>query len=97
MEEAIKKSRRGFAAMDKMRQVEIASKGGRCAHERGTAHRFDSAQAAMAARKAHELGSAHEFTTDEARTAGRKGGIARAVKLRAQNRLASAAPTEMAS
>jgi general stress protein YciG len=90
MDEPIKNSRRGFAAMDKTMRVEIASKGGRCAHEKGTAHEFDSAQAATAARRAHELGCAHKFTTDEARTAGRKGGIARAARLRAQNRLACA-------
>ena len=84
MEEPIKKSCRGFAAMDKGRQVEIASKGGRCAHERGTAHRFDSAQAAAAARRGHELGCAHEFTPDQAKGAGRKGGMARAALRRMQ-------------
>ena len=89
--EEIKKSRRGFAIMDKTRQREIASKGGRVAHDRGTAHHFDSTQAALAARKAHELGAAHQFTSDEARAAGRKGGFARAAKLRAQLHVASSA------
>ena len=76
--EETKKSLRGFASMDKAKQREIASKGGRAAHERGTAHEFDTAEAAMAARKGHERGTAHEFTSEEARIAGRKGGMARA-------------------
>jgi len=80
MEESIKKSRRGFATMDKLKRSEIASRGGRLAHERGTAHEFDSPQATMAARRGHELGKAHEFTPEEARAAGYKGGLARAAR-----------------
>jgi general stress protein YciG len=72
------RSLRGFASMDKNRQREIASRGGRAAHEKGTAHEFNSTEASMAAKKGHERGTAHEFTTDEARVAGRKGGMARA-------------------
>lgn len=45
------KQRRGFAAMDEDRQREIAAKGGRIAHERGTAHEFDSEEAREAGRK----------------------------------------------
>ena len=78
MENDMRKSSRGFASMDKSRQREIASKGGRAAHERGTAHEFDSSEAATAARRGHARGTAHEFTSDEARIAGRKGGLARA-------------------
>jgi general stress protein YciG len=44
-------SRRGFAAMDKEKQREIASKGGKAAHEKGTAHEFSSEEAAAAGRK----------------------------------------------
>ena len=73
------RSLRGFATMNKERQREIASRGGRAAHERGTAHEFDSMEASMAARKGHEHGTAHEFTPEEARIAGRKGGLARAL------------------
>lgn len=73
-------SRRGFASMDKQRQKAIARKGGMIAHERGTAHKFNSTEAAQAAKMGHQLGSAHEFNTEEARVAGRKGGIARALK-----------------
>jgi len=76
------KSLRGFASMDKSKQREIASKGGRAAHEKGTAHEFDSGEASVAAKRGHEKGTAHEFTPEEARVAGRKGGLARAAKRR---------------
>src|SRR4051795_3141943 len=72
------RSLRGFASMDKEKQRMIASKGGRAAHEKGTAHEFNSSEASMAAKKGHERGTAHEFTPEEARIAGRKGGLARA-------------------
>lgn len=73
------RSLRGFASMDKEKQRQIASKGGRAAHEKGTAHEFNSSEASMAAKKGHERGTAHEFTPEEARIAGRKGGLARAM------------------
>jgi general stress protein YciG len=44
-------SKRGFASMDEAKQREIASKGGKAAHEKGTAHEFDSQEAAEAGRK----------------------------------------------
>jgi general stress protein YciG len=72
------KSLRGFAAMDKEKQRAIASKGGKAAHARGTAHEFTPEEARAAGRKggqaAHAKGTAHEFTPEEAREAGRKGG-----------------------
>lgn len=37
--------------MDAEKQREIASKGGKAAHEKGTAHEFDSAEAREAGRK----------------------------------------------
>ena len=71
---------RGFASMDPARQREIASQGGKAAHEKGTAHEFTSEEARAAGSKggkaAHEKGTAHEFTPEEAREAGRKGGQA---------------------
>ena len=45
------RSMRGFATMSKDRQREIASRGGRAAHEKGTAHEFDSEEAREAGRK----------------------------------------------
>ena len=44
------KSRRGFAAMSPERQREIASQGGRAAHQNGTAHQVTSEEAARAGR-----------------------------------------------
>jgi general stress protein YciG len=44
-------SNRGFASMDPQRQREIASQGGRAAHEKGTAHEFSSEEAREAGRK----------------------------------------------
>lgn len=84
--EARIKSLRGFASMDPERQRAIASKGGRVAHKKGTAHEFNSAEASAAAKIGHVRGTAHEFNKDEARVAGRKGGLARAANrlLRAQ-------------
>jgi general stress protein YciG len=70
--------KRGFAGMDAEKQREIASKGGRAAHAKGTAHHFTPEEARVAGRKggqaAHAKGTAHEFTPEEAREAGRKGG-----------------------
>lgn len=43
--------RRGFAAMDRERVKQIASKGGRAAHAAGTAHQFSSDEARVAGRK----------------------------------------------
>jgi len=64
--------------MDAAKQREIASKGGKAAHAKGTAHEFTSEEARAAGRKggqaAHAKGTAHEFTPEEAREAGRKGG-----------------------
>lgn len=42
---------RGFAGMDPERQREIASEGGRAAHQSGNAHEFTSEEAREAGRK----------------------------------------------
>jgi general stress protein YciG len=47
-------SKRGFASMDPSKQREIASKGGRAAHSKGTAHEFTSEEARVAGRKGGE-------------------------------------------
>ncbi len=44
-------SARGFASMDPEKQRQIASKGGKAAHEKGTAHKFTSEEARAAGRK----------------------------------------------
>lgn len=45
------KEDRGFASMDPDKQREIARKGGRAAHEKGTAHEWTSDEARNAGRK----------------------------------------------
>src|ERR1700682_1687275 len=41
----------GFASMDRNRQRDIASKGGKAAHQKGTAHEWTSEEARDAGRK----------------------------------------------
>ena len=45
------KEDRGFASMDRAKQREIASKGGKAAHAKGTAHEWTSEEAREAGRK----------------------------------------------
>ena len=45
------KEDRGFASMDRNRQRDIASKGGKAAHQKGTAHEWTSEEARDAGRK----------------------------------------------
>ena len=47
----IRKARRGFASMSAEKQREIASKGGRAAHAKGTAHEWSAEEARRAGRK----------------------------------------------
>jgi general stress protein YciG len=53
-----RRSPRGFAAKDPQRQREIASLGGRAAHQSGHAHEFTSEEARAAGRKRHASSSA---------------------------------------
>lgn len=67
-------AKRGFAAMDENQQREIASKGGQAAHQKGTAHEFDSEEARRAGQKGGEVVSRNrEHMAD----IGRKGGESR--------------------
>ena len=45
------KEDRGFASMDRVKQRDIASKGGKAAHQKGTAHEWTSEEAREAGRK----------------------------------------------
>ncbi|AFZ17270.1 KGG domain-containing protein [Allocoleopsis franciscana] len=65
------KSKRGFASMDEDKQREIASKGGKAAHEKGTAHEFTSEEAREAGRKGGETVSQDRKHMSEI---GREGG-----------------------
>ena len=62
---------RGFASMDREKQREIARKGGRAAHEKGTAHQFTSDEARAAGRKGGERVSSNR---DHMSRIGRLGG-----------------------
>jgi general stress protein YciG len=50
-EVSVAKEDRGFASMDRAKQKEIASKGGKAAHQKGTAHEWTSEEAREAGRK----------------------------------------------
>jgi general stress protein YciG len=52
---AERKERRGFASMSPEKQREIASKGGRAAHEKGTAHEWTTDEARSAGRKGGQV------------------------------------------
>ena len=80
------KSKRGFASMDASRQREIASKGGRAAHAKGTAHEWTSDEARTAGRKGGEV-----VSRDRAHMAaiGREGGESRGAKNRRRQSAAS--------
>jgi len=83
-------SKRGFASMDPSKQREIASKGGRAAHSKGTAHEFTSDEARVAGRKGGEA-----VSRDRAHMAaiGREGGHSRGARARA----AAANPNNLSS
>jgi general stress protein YciG len=86
-------SKRGFASMDAAKQREIASKGGRAAHAKGTAHEFTSDEARVAGRKGGEA-----VSRDRAHMSaiGREGGHSRGRSRQSvqQNTSASGADTE---
>jgi general stress protein YciG len=73
-------SKRGFASMDAAKQREIASKGGRAAHAKGTAHEFTPDEARVAGRKGGEA-----VSRDRAHMSaiGREGGHSRGARARA--------------
>jgi general stress protein YciG len=75
-----KKSNRGFASMDPAKQRQIASKGGRAAHEKGTAHQFSATEAREAGKKGGGTVSQDRHHMAEI---GRIGGQARGRKQRA--------------
>ena len=61
-----RKSKRGFASMDKERQLQIASLGGRRATELGKAHRWTSEEASLAGKiggKASKKGKKYKKIT----------------------------------
>jgi len=65
----VAKEDRGFASMDRNKQREIASKGGKAAHQKGTAHEWTSDEAREAGRKggmaSHRRKQQEQSTTNE--------------------------------
>jgi len=53
--EVFRAVRRGFASMSPDKQREIARKGGRAAHEKGTAHEWTPEEARAAGRKGGQI------------------------------------------
>ena len=51
IESGVVKRKRGFAVMDREKQREIASRGGKAAHLKGTAHEWTGEEAKEAGRK----------------------------------------------
>ena len=59
-------SKRGFSSMDPLKQREIASKGGKAAHQKGTAHEFTTEEARAAGRKGGAASRAKRSAQGEA-------------------------------
>jgi hypothetical protein len=68
---------RGFASMDPARQREIASEGGKAAHQKGTAHEFTSDEARRAGSMSHgnrQSAEASSRTASSTRSKAEQGG-----------------------
>ena len=76
---------RGFASMERTKQREIASKGGKAAHQKGTAHEWTSEEAREAGRKGgmashrrkqeQQSGPSNESETENPRDTGDRGAV----------------------
>jgi general stress protein YciG len=61
-EQNVQKARRGFAAMDQEKQRAIARKGGKAAHEQGTAHKWTSEEARKAGKRGGQAKNGKQTT-----------------------------------
>jgi general stress protein YciG len=73
LEDVIMAARRGFAAMEENQRRQIASRGGRAAHQTGNAHEWNEHEAAAAGRKGGQKVSQNR---EHMAAIGRKGGLA---------------------
>ncbi len=73
------RERGGFAAMNREKQQEIARRGGRAAHQKGTAHEFTPDEARAAGRKG---GMSVSQDRDHMSRIGRAGGLSSRLNLR---------------
>lgn len=67
-------SNRGFASMDPERQREIASEGGKAAHQKGTAHEFTSEEARRAGSMSHGNRQSEQASSGSRGAATKQGG-----------------------
>ena len=65
---------RGFASMDPERQREIASEGGKAAHQKGTAHEFTSEEARRAGSMSHGNRQSDQSSSGSGGAAAKQGG-----------------------
>ena len=63
---------RGFAGMDRERQRQISSQGGKAAHQKGTAHEFDSNEAREAGRKGGMVSGGRRRAREQAKQQSRR-------------------------
>jgi len=77
----VAKEDRGFASMDRAKQREIARKGGKAAHQKGTAHEWTSEEARDAGRKGGI--ASHQRRREQTQSADRNdaGGENRAIEM----------------
>lgn len=68
------KGKQGFASMSKEKRSEIARKGGKAAHAKGTAHKYDASEAREAGRLGGEAVSKNREHMAEI---GRRGGTSK--------------------
>jgi general stress protein YciG len=90
--QSLKKSNRGFASMNREKQKEIASKGGKAAHAQGRAHEFTADEARSAGRKGGEAVSKNrEHMAQIGRAGGQARGRNRAISATDSDRTTAAA------
>src|SRR3954447_24651341 len=77
----VAKEDRGFASMDRAKQREIASKGGKAAHQKGTAHEWTSEEARDAGRKGGIASHQRRREQSGTQTADREGAEDRSVAM----------------
>src|SRR3954465_10118486 len=65
---------RGFASMDPERQRQIASEGGKAAHQKGTAHEFTSEEARRAGSMSHGNRQSSDTSTRVGAEGSKQGG-----------------------
>jgi len=71
----VAKEDRGFASMDRAKQRDIASKGGKAAHQKGTAHEWTSEEAREAGRKGGMASHRRKQQQQGGGTAGNSGNL----------------------